>query len=162
MDRHYLLEKFEDIYKKYDFPENEYKTFVEALGGKKEEPDFKNAKIVKLEYIYQKYQSPEEFMDEYEADSFCDNSEPLEFKTERLFCERRSQILEVQDGEFASFNIKKILRTSNIPKHALEHIYKVCPTLKDFEHPGHSFFKDPFFFVDDKAWMFPLRLQILK
>ena len=161
MDRHYLLEKFEDIYKKYDFPENEYKTFVEALGGKKEEPDFKNAKIVKLEYIYQKYQSPEEFMDDDEIDSFGDHSEPDEFKVARLFCERRSQIFEVQDEESDRFNMEKIIRSSKIPKHALEHIYKICSTLGDFEHPDASE-DNTFIFVDVKAWIFPLRVQILK
>lgn len=46
MDRHYLLEKFEEIYKKYNLPENEYKTFAEALGGKKEPVDVENASIV--------------------------------------------------------------------------------------------------------------------
>jgi hypothetical protein len=46
MDRHYLLDKFEEIYKKYNLPENEYKTFAEALGGKKEPVDVENASIV--------------------------------------------------------------------------------------------------------------------
>lgn len=50
MDRHYLLEKFEEIYKKYNLPENEYKTFAEALGGKKEPVDVENASIVLISF----------------------------------------------------------------------------------------------------------------
>lgn len=45
---HHLLDLFDNINEKYKLQENDYKVFVEALGGKKEAIDFKNAKYVEI------------------------------------------------------------------------------------------------------------------
>ena len=45
---HHLLDLFENIHEKYKLQENDYKVFVEALGGKREAIDFENAKFVEI------------------------------------------------------------------------------------------------------------------
>ena len=50
VDRHHLLELFEGIHERYDLKEQDYKQFVEALGGKKAPIDIKNAKFVRITY----------------------------------------------------------------------------------------------------------------
>ena len=52
-DRHHLLELFEKIHDEYNLKENDYKTFVEALGGKRQVsnvPD--DAKFVEIIYEF--------------------------------------------------------------------------------------------------------------
>ena len=48
INAHQLLDLFENINEKYKLQENDYKVFVEALGGKKEAIDFENAKYVEI------------------------------------------------------------------------------------------------------------------
>ncbi len=48
MDRHHLLNLFDHINEKYNLKENEYKVFVEALGGRKEPIRLDGAKYVEL------------------------------------------------------------------------------------------------------------------
>lgn len=49
-DRHHLLSLFEKLHVKYDIQEGEYKEFVEALGGKNQSVNLKDAKIIKVDY----------------------------------------------------------------------------------------------------------------
>ena len=50
MDRHHLLDLFEKLHETYKLKEQDYKTFVEALGGKKEPLDVTGAKIVLVNF----------------------------------------------------------------------------------------------------------------
>lgn len=50
MDRHHLLDLFEKLHETYTLKEQDYKTFVEALGGKKEPLDVTGAKIVLVNF----------------------------------------------------------------------------------------------------------------
>ena len=50
MDRHHLLDLFEKIHETYKLKDQDYKLFVEALGGKKEPIDVTGAKVVLINY----------------------------------------------------------------------------------------------------------------
>ena len=50
MDRHHLLDLFEKLHETYKLKEQDYKTFVEELGGKKELLDVTGAKIVLVNF----------------------------------------------------------------------------------------------------------------
>jgi len=68
MDRHHLLDLFEKLHENYNLKEQDYKTFAEALGGKKEPLDVTGAKIVlvifdRIDYIYPDRECEDAFLE---------------------------------------------------------------------------------------------------
>ena len=53
MDRHHILELFEKLHETYEFKEQDYKVFVEALGGKKEPLDVTEIAFYLITAIHQ-------------------------------------------------------------------------------------------------------------
>ena len=80
MDRHHLLNLFDNINEKYKLQENEYKVFVDALGGKKEPIQLDGAKYFEV------------IVDEYKHIWNHDEESP-----EVMFCPDRKKILQIVD-----------------------------------------------------------------
>tara|TARA_B100000405_G_scaffold11210_1_gene9833 strand:- start:3844 stop:4290 length:447 start_codon:yes stop_codon:yes gene_type:complete len=114
-DRHHLLELFEKIHDEYNLKEIDYKTFLEALGGKRQVsqvPD--EAKFVEIVY--------DEFSVMYDYDSLTTDESP-----DRVMSQLgNKKILKVVDTEsahnhcaicrFESFTSNK---TTSIPRDQL-------------------------------------------
>ena len=86
-DRHHLLELFEKIHDEYNLKENDYKTFVEALGGKRQVsnvPD--DAKFVEI------------FYDEYSVLYDFESHESDESPEKIMSQHGNKKILKVVDG----------------------------------------------------------------
>ena len=80
MDRHHLLNLFNNINEKYKLQESEYKVFVDALGGKEKPIQLDGAKYVEI------------VVDEYTHFWNHDEGSP-----EVLLCPDRKKILQIVD-----------------------------------------------------------------
>tara|TARA_B100001564_G_C20576326_1_gene640848 strand:- start:352 stop:795 length:444 start_codon:yes stop_codon:yes gene_type:complete len=118
-DRHHLLELFEKIHDDYNLKENDYKTFVEALGGKRQVPNVPDdAKFVEI--FYDEYSFLYDFQS-HESDE----------SAERIMSQHgNKKILKVVDGTMSvdaySFRFDPFTgnKTTSIPRNQLNRMIK--------------------------------------
>ena len=92
-------------------------------------------------------------------DCWLNRADCCEFKTDRMVCERRSQIFELKDEEeeeeYQAFHMSKFIRNSKLTKKHFAYIFDVIHG-KIHGHGGTSID------IDEKTWITPLEYQVLK
>ena len=134
-------------------PNGTYLEFMNILGKKEKNPDFKDVQFVKLTYFHHEYLDPVRYLDEDELDVDFD------FKARRINRTVRTQILELCDvcqGPIGMSLLKSRMRYKTFETIAKDiHKQNTC----DIDNMcGHT----NMYILCDDEWITPIKYEIIK
>ena len=151
MDRHRLLSLFDKIHTDYKLKDNDYKVFVEALGGKKPVVEsFADVSLAKLIYRKYTYELPSHIKEELE------DGDRIPFRGRYIESELRSQIFQIAE-EDSGLSLSQSFLESRLDRDDFKDIVSQIDNPFDLIRSK----KKCLIFLSDLEWIVPLKYEIL-